>query len=58
MIQKPKTETPIEEIRRIWQEISDRFGGGIAAIAADPDRRARETGRPIGRASMKKQLVV
>ena len=47
MIQKPKTETPIEEIHRIRREISDRFGGDIAAIAADAARRARESGRPI-----------
>ena len=45
MIQKPKTETPIEEIHRIRREISDRFGGDIAAIAADAARRARESGR-------------
>ena len=47
MIQKPKTETPIEEIHRIRREISDRFGGNIAAIAADAARRARESGRPM-----------
>ncbi len=47
MIQKPKAETPIEEIHRIRREISDRFGGDIAAIAADAARRARESGRPM-----------
>jgi hypothetical protein len=47
MIQKSKTETPIEEIHRIRREISDRFGGDIAAIAADADRRAQASGRPI-----------
>lgn len=47
MIEKPKTETPIEEIHRIRREISDRFGGDIAAIAEDAARRARESGRPI-----------
>jgi hypothetical protein len=47
MIQKPKTEDPIEEIHRIRREISDRFGGDIAAIAADAARRARESGRPM-----------
>ncbi len=49
MIQKTKTETPIEEIHRIRREMSDRFGGDIAAIAADAERRARESGRPIWR---------
>ena len=47
MIQKSTTETPIEEIHRIRREISDRFGGEIAAIAADADRRAHASGRPI-----------
>ena len=47
MIQKSKPETPIEEIHRIRREISDRFGGDIAAIAADAARRARESGRPM-----------
>lgn len=40
MIQKSTTETPMEEIHRMRREISDRFGGDIAAIAADADRRA------------------
>jgi hypothetical protein len=47
MIQKPKTETPIEEIHRVRREISDKFGGDVAAIAADAARRARESGRPM-----------
>ena len=47
MIQKSTAETPIEEIHRIRREIPDRFGGDIAAIAADADRRARASGRPI-----------
>ena len=47
MIQKSKLETPIEEIHRTRREISDRFGGDIAAIAADAAKRAAESGRPI-----------
>ena len=47
MIQKSKIETPIEEIHRIRREISDRFCGDIAAIAADADRRAQASGREI-----------
>jgi hypothetical protein len=47
MIQKSTAETPIEEIHRIRREISDRFGGDITAIAADADRRAQASGRPI-----------
>ena len=39
MIQKSTAETPLEEIHRIRREISDRFGGDIAAIAADADFR-------------------
>ena len=46
MIQKSKTETPIEEIHRFRSEISDRFDGDIAAIAADAERRAQASGRP------------
>ena len=45
-------ETPIEEIHRIRREISDRFGGDIAAISADADRRARASGRPIWQPKM------
>lgn len=52
MSQKPKIENPIEEIHRIRREISDRFGGDIAAIAADAARRARESGRPIWQPKM------
>ncbi len=47
MIQKSTTETPIEEIHRVRQEISDRFGGDVAAIADDAARRARESGRKM-----------
>lgn len=50
MIQKSTSETPIKEIHRIRREISDRFGGDIAAIAADADRRAQASGRPIWQA--------
>lgn len=47
MLQNSKPETPIEEIHRYRREISDRFGGDIAAISADAARRARESGRPM-----------
>jgi hypothetical protein len=47
MIQKSTTETAIEEIHRIGREISDRFGGDLDAIAADAERRAQASGRPI-----------
>ena len=51
MIQKQTTETPIEEIHRIRREISDRFGGDVAAIAEDASRRLEASGRPIWRPS-------
>ena len=57
MIQKSKTETPIEEIHRIGREISDRFGGDIAAIAADADRRAQASGRPIWQSKTTNQAM-
>ncbi len=46
MILKP-TESPIEEIHRIRREISDRFGGDIAAIAEDAARRQAASDRPV-----------
>lgn len=46
MIRKP-TESPIEEIHRIRREISDRFGGDIAAIAEDAARRQGASNRPV-----------
>jgi hypothetical protein len=57
MIQKSTAETPIEEIHRIRREISDRFGGDIAAIAADADRRAQASGRPIWQANTTNQTM-
>ena len=47
MVQNSKTESPIEEIHRIRREISDRFGGDIAAIAEDAARRQAASGRPV-----------
>ena len=47
MVQKPVTETLIEEIHRIRREISARFGGDIAAIAEDAAKRQLAAGRPI-----------
>jgi len=46
MTQKPP-ESPIDEIHRIRREISDRFGGDIAAIAEDAARRQAESNRPV-----------
>jgi hypothetical protein len=45
MIQKSEPPNPIEEIHQFRREISDRFSGNIAEIAADASRRARESGR-------------
>jgi len=57
MIQKSKTETPIEEIHRVRREISERFDGDIAAIADDAERRARESGRPVWQSKMPNKSV-
>ena len=46
MTQKP-TESPIDEIHRVRRDISDRFGGDIAAIAEDAARRQAESNRPM-----------
>ena len=48
MIQKP-TESPIDEIHRTRREISERFGGDIAAIAEDAARRQAASNRPVWR---------
>jgi len=47
MILQPKPEPIIEELHRIRREISDRFGGDIAAIAKDAADRLARSGRPI-----------
>ncbi len=46
MIQKP-TESPLDEIHRTRREISDRFGGDVAAIAEDAARRQAASNRPV-----------
>lgn len=47
MTQKPKAESPVDEIHRVRREISDRFGGDISAIADDAAQRLASSGRPI-----------
>ena len=47
MIQKPTTESPIDEIHRVRREISDRFAGDISAIAEDAAQRQAASGRPV-----------
>ena len=47
MKQKPTTESSIDEIHRIRREISDRFGGDLAAIAEDAARRQAASNRSV-----------
>ena len=47
MTQKPKAESPIDEIHRVRREISDRFDGDISSIADDAAQRLASSGRPI-----------
>ena len=47
MIQKTKTDTTIENIHETRREISDRFGGDIAAISADAEERAKKSDWPV-----------
>ena len=56
MIQEP-TESPIDEIHRIRREISDHFGGDIAAIAEDAARRQAASGRPVWQPSTTDQAI-
>jgi hypothetical protein len=41
------TASAIEEIHRTRQEISERFGGNIVAIAEDASRRQAASDRPV-----------
>ena len=45
-----ETDSVIAEIHRTRREISERFNGDIAAIAADAARRQAAAGRPVWRA--------
>ncbi len=56
MTQKP-TESPIDEIHRIRREISDRFGGDVAAIAEDAARRQAESNRPVWQPSSTNKTI-
>ena len=47
MKQEQNNESPIDEIHRFRREISDRFGGDVAAIAADAARRLAASGRVV-----------
>jgi hypothetical protein len=49
MIHQPKSEheSVIAELHRIRRDISDKFGGDIAAIAKDAADRLAQSGRPI-----------
>ena len=44
------TDSVIEEIHRIREEISERFGGNITAIAEDAARRQASSNRPVWKA--------
>jgi len=47
MNQSPETDDPIiAEIRRVRDELSDRFNGDIRAISAEMRRQAELLGRP------------
>lgn len=47
MSDQPNPESIIEELHRIRREISDHFGGDLAAIAKDAADRFAKSGRPI-----------
>jgi len=47
MMQKLNTDSVIAEIHRTRREISERFGGDVAAIAEDAARRQAASGRPV-----------
>ncbi len=51
MMQKV-TDSVIDEIHRTREEISERFGGNIAAIAEDAARRQAASNRPVWKPEM------
>ena len=46
------TDSVIDEIHRTREEISERFGGNIAAIAEDAARRQAASNRPVWKPEM------
>ena len=46
------TDSVIDEIYRTREEISERFGGNIAAIAEDAARRQASSNRPVWKEKM------
>ncbi len=47
MNQKLMTDPVIDEIHRIRREMSDKFGGDLAAMVEDARQRQATSGRPI-----------
>ena len=47
MIQKPSTDTIIDEIHRTRRMMADKFGGDFRLMLDDARRRQTESGRPI-----------
>lgn len=56
MISK-STDSVIDEIHRIREEISERFGGNIAAIAEDASRRQAASNRPVWKPEMPNSVL-
>lgn len=57
MIQKPLTDTIIEEIHRTRREMADKFGGDFRLMLDDARRRQAESGRPIWRTNRTNKTV-
>ncbi len=49
MIQKPMSDTIIDEIHRTRRVMSDKFGGDFRLMLEDARRRQVESGRPTWR---------
>ena len=47
MIQKNDRDTIIDEIHQTRRQISEKFGGDIAAILEDARKRQAASGRPV-----------
>ncbi len=57
MIQKPTTDSILDEIHRTRREMSDRFGGDFVAMLDDARRRQEASGRPVWKPKHDAQIV-
>ncbi len=57
MIQPTETDTVIDEIHQTRRQISEKFGGDVAAILEDARARQAAAGRPVWKGKPPKKVV-